>query len=240
MNLLQIVQAFCGRRALPIPTSVISNPDPGVLQYLGIMNELLEDLQIRNAWQRNTFETTFVSTASEDQGNINTLCPYGFEAILWETLFDRTQRLPLFGGVSPAEWQARKAFNITGPYYQFRLRQNKLLFTPALPVGHTIAFEYQSSWFVAAGEAVPASPYKAYWGNDLDTFTLGDSIPLAWMAWKWMEKKGFDYAEAFSFYERLLAVKAAKDARPQSVNISDQCRDLVPGIFVPYGNWMQP
>lgn len=237
MTLLQLIQEFCRRRALPVPSSAVSNPDTGVMQLLGIMNEFMEDLQVRKAWQRNTFEATFVTTGTEDQGNINTLCPNGFEEILWETFFDRTQRLPLFGGTSPAEWQARKAFNITGPWYQFRIRQNRLLFTPVVPVGHTIAFEYQSSSFVLAADGVT---YRQYWSQDTDTCTLGDSIPLGFLAWKWMEKKGFDYAEAFAHYERLIAAKLARDNRPTAVDISNTNADLRPGIYVPYGNWQVP
>jgi hypothetical protein len=242
MTLLQLVQEFCRRRALPIPTYVMSNPDPGVLQIFGILNEFLEDLQTRKAWQRNIFETTFTSVAAEDQGDITTLCPYGFEEILWESIFDRTQRLPLFGSVSPSEWQARKAFNITGPYYLFRLRQNRLLFTPALPVDHTIAFEYNGSYFVKDTTEVPpaATAFKQYWAADTDTCSLGDALPLTYLTWKWAYKKGFDYAEDFAVYERLMAVKGARDARPQAVNLGSVNRDMRPGIFVPEGNWLQP
>lgn len=238
-NLLQILQEFAKRRSLPIPTAAMSNPDAGVAQMVGIMNELLEDMQTRSFFQRNTFETTFISVAGEDQGDILTLCPYGFEQILWETLFDRTQRLPLIGSVSAAEWQARKAFNVTGPYYNFRLRQNRLLFSPDLPVGHTIAFEYQSSAFVKENNGGGVA-YKDEWTNDIDTFTLGDSLPLAWLNWRWNQKKGFDYAEEFRQYEALLAVKSARDDRPQAVDISCRTNDLRPGIYIPSGNWMRP
>jgi len=236
MTLIQIIQEFCKRRALPVPTYAISNPDSGVMQMVGLLNEFLEDLQTRKAWQRNTFETTFVSTAGEDQGDIRTLCPYGFEEILWETFFDRTQRLPIFGGVDPAEWQARKAYGITGPLYNFRLRQNRLLFTPALPVSHTIAFEYNGSYFVKNNTGTGAD-YRQYWSTDTDTCTLDDSLPLKYLSWAWSAKKGFDYAEDFAAYERLIAVKAARDARPKAVRLDGSVRDLRPGIFVPEGNW---
>lgn len=236
MDLLGLIQEFCKRRALPVPTSAISNQDQGVMQMVAILNEFLEDLQVRKAWQRNTFETVFTSTAAEDQGDIMTLCPYGFEEILWETFFDRTQRLPLFGGVNPAEWQARKAFNITGPLYNFRLRQNRLLFTPALPADHSIAFEYYGSFFVKNNTGSGAT-YRQYWAADTDTCTLGDTLPLQWLAWKWSAKKGFDYAEDFMTYEKSVAVKLARDNRPKAVNLSSSTRELRPGIFVPEGNW---
>lgn len=236
MNLLQLVQEFCGGRGLPVPSYVVGNPDPGVLQIKAILNEFLLDLQTRKAWQRNTFETVFTSVAGEDQGDILTLCPFGFEQILWETIFDRTERLPLRGGVSPAEWQARKAFQITGPWYQFRLRQNRLLFSPDLPVDHEIAFEYYGSNFVwTAGDVAITT-----WTTDTDTCTLGDGLPRLYLGWKWPMKKGFDYAEDFAAYERLLAVKAARDNRPPAVDLAGNTCDFRPGIFVPEGNWNLP
>lgn len=240
MTLLQIVQEFCRRRALPVPTSAISNQDTGVAQILGLLNEFLEDLQTRKAWQRNTFECTFTSSADEDQGDITTLCPYGFQEILWETFFNRTQRLPLYGGIDAAEWQARKAFGITGPFYSFRLRQNRMLFTPALPASQLIAFEYYGSNFVKDATAVPpsATAFKPYWTQDSDTCTLGDVLPLKYLTWAWAARKGFEYAEDFAAYERAVAVASARDARPQKVRLDGAVQDLRPGIIVPEGNWM--
>jgi hypothetical protein len=240
MNMLQLVQEFCGRRGLPVPTGVQSSTNAQVIQIKGMLNTFCEDLVTRKAWQENTIETTFVSTAAEDQGSILTICPYGFEGIVLETMFDRTQRVPLYGGLNASEWQVRKALQITGPQYQFRLRQNRLMFSPALPASHTIAFEYQSSYFVQANETSPPAPYKAYWTFDTDSCTLGDQLPLMFMAWKWPALKGFDYAEEFAAYERMLAAKLARNASPPVVDMSGTTQDLRPGIWVPSGNWMVP
>jgi hypothetical protein len=79
LSLLAIVQEFCRRTGMPVPTGVQSNGDKGVQQMLGLMNELCEDIETRKAYQQNTFETTFVSVAAEDQGAIDTICPYGYD-----------------------------------------------------------------------------------------------------------------------------------------------------------------
>lgn len=239
MNMLQLVQEFCARRSLPIPTGVQSSADAQIRQLQAMLNQLNEDLVTRRAFEQNTRECTFVSIAGEDQGNINTLCPYGYQGILLETVFDRTQRLPLFGGLGPSEWQARKAFNITGPQYQFRIRNNKMLFSPALPVTHTIAFEYLSGYFVADAVTV-GTPYKQYWTLDTDTCTLGDQLPLTWLGWKWPAAKGFDYAEEFNAYERMVSSQLSRDNAPTRVDMSGNCNDLRPGIWVPAGNWTVP
>lgn len=232
MTMLSIVQDFCGRSKLPVPASAQSSSDPQVIQIVGLLREHFDDLTTRKAWSMVTLETTFVSTATEDQGAIDTIAPYGFQEIILQSIFDRTQRLPLLGGLGSAEWQARKAFNFTGPLYDFRLRGGRLLFNPALPAGHTIAFEYFSSYFCTSG-GVPAE----YMTLDADIPLLGNRIATAYLRWAWKKDKGFDYAEEFAQYERLVTTKSARDARPQQVNIGDRDCDLQPGIFVPYGTW---
>lgn len=234
MNLLQIVQEFCGRRALPVPNSVVSNPDPQILQMKGMLNKFLEDLVTRKAWQVNTVQALHTTLAQEDQGSINTIAPYGFVQILPETFFDRTQRLPIYGGTSPQEWQARKAFNITGPYYQFRLRGDRLLFTPSSPAGHVVAFEYFSNFFVIDKDGVTR---KKFWLDDADTCALDDTLPIAYLEWAWPKAKGFEYAEDFAAYERLINTYASGDNTPPSVNLAGKTHELRPGIFVPAGSW---
>lgn len=236
LNLLAIVQEFCRGRALPVPNGVQGSADAQITQIQAMLNELCFDLITRRGFQQNTREATFTSIAAEDQGDINTLAPYGFEGIMLESLFDRTQRLPLYGGLGSSEWQARKAFQITGPEYQFRLRNDKFLFNPALPADHEIAFEYFSSYFIVNNSG-SGDPYKPYWTLDTDTFVWGDAIPLAWLKWKWPSAKGFDYAEEFNAYERLIAAKLSRTNAPPRIHMDDGQRDFTPGIWVPAGNW---
>lgn len=234
MNLLQIVQEFCGVRALPVPSVVIGSPDPQIIQIKGLLNNWLTDLVTRRMWSVNTIQAQLTTLAQEDQGSINTIAPFGFVNIVPETMFDRTQRLPVYGGTSPQEWQARKAFNITGPYYQFRLRQDRLLFTPSSPSGHEVYFEYFSNYFVRlAADGTP----KKFWTLDTDLPALDDTLALAWLQWAWPKAKGFEYAEDFAQYERLLAMYSAGDNAPPTLNLAGRTCDLRPGIFVPAGSW---
>lgn len=236
MTMLTIVQNHCIRSGLPVPASAQSSSDPQVAQMVGLLQEFCDDMVTRKAWQQNTIETTFVSVASEDQGLLVTIAPYGFQEIILESIFDRTQRLPLLGGIGSAEWQARKAFNFTGPLYDFRLRGGRLLFNPALPATHTIAFEYFSSYFAASSEGTP----RAYMVLDTDISILGDNLPTAYLRWAWKKEKGFDYAEDFAAYQRLVSTASSRTDRPQKVNMGAKDANMQPGIFVPYGTWPLP
>lgn len=239
MNLLAIVREVCKRTGIPQPATVQSNGDKGIQQMLGLMNELCEDIETRKAYQQNTREATFVSIAGEDQGYIDTLAPFGYDGIIIDTVFDRTTRLPLTGGLTPVEWQTDKSLQNLGPLYQFRIRNNKLLFAPALPVAHTIAFEYVSKWVVQENEE-PGNPTpKPYWTFDTDTFMLSDSVALSWLRWAWKKEKGLDYAEDFKKYELLVENLGNRDNAPQRVQLAGG-QEFRPGILVPQGNWMQP
>ena len=239
MNLLQLIQEFTGRTNIPVPTYVIGNPDPQILQAKGLLNEFCDDMTLRNVWEFNTQETLHVSLATEDQGAINTICPLGYQGMLLETVFDRTQRLWLFGGLSASEWQARKAFNFTGPYYQFRLRGGRLLFNPAPVAGHTIAWEYNSSFYVKNNAVTVPDPATArqYWEKDTDSCLLGDALPIAYLRWAWKKEKGLEYAEDFNKYERMVATYSARDKAAPILDMGDCQKPIVPGIFVPAGSW---
>ena len=138
----------------------------------------------------------------------------------------------MFGAVTPQDWQARKAFNVSGPIYSFRLRGGKLLVTPALPANHTISFEYNSGAFVRAADGTP----KPYWTVDTDTCVLDDSLPLSYLRWAWKKEKGLDYAEEFAKYERLVATKLSRDKSADAVNLSGCDNSPRPGIWVSAGN----
>lgn len=238
MTMLSIIKSHCQRTGLVVPGSAQSSTDPQVVQMVGLLQEFCDDMTTRKAWQSNVIEATFVSVAAEDQGGIYTIAP-GMQEIILESFFDRTQRLPLLGGLGSAEWQGRKAFNFTGPLYDFRIRGGRLLFNPPLPAGHTIAFEYYSGYFantIVGG----VSSTTLYMTLDNDTCTLGDRLPTAYLRWAWKKEKGLDYAEDFAAYERMVSTHSARDARPQKVSMSDCDNGLQPGIFVPYGSWNVP
>lgn len=232
-TLLELVQAFTAERGLPVPVYVVSNPDRQIMQILALLKAFNRDLLTRKAFQQNTVETTWQSLASEDQGDIDLIAPSGFEGILLDTFWDRTLRLPMAGGVTSSEWQARVALNFTGPLYQFRIWQNHLWSVPAPVADHTWAFEYLSSWFVRS----EANDLKKFWTADTDTSIMGDELPLAYLAWAWPQAKGFEYAEAFAQYERLISVKLGRSNAPQKADLAGSFQPLRPGIVVSPGSW---
>lgn len=233
MTLLQIVQHFAERQNVPSPSTVYGSSDPQITQIKALLEEIGIDMASRVAWQGITFEATHTTTATEDQGAMTTIAANGFKWIKNQTIWDRTDRLPVLGPMSPQEWQALKALVVNGPRYRFRIRGGKLLVNPTPEAGHTWAFEYVSQNWILNG-----STYKQFFTADDDTVLLPDVELLQGLRWKWRKEKGLDYAEDFRAYEMMLKDAAGRDGgRPQLRMDDSGWNGPKPGIWVPSGSW---
>ena len=235
-SILALIQDFCRRNALPVPSAIIGLPDDQAVQFIGIANKAIQDMVNRFAWQVLTAESVFVSVAGEDQGTMTTLAP-NWVRINNETIYDRTLRLPLFGPLSGKQWQALKALPNSGPYYKYRIRGDKLLFNPPGVAGHECAFEYQTNLAVLDADFGTTKPYYT---KDTDTVVLDETCFQAAFEWNWKAAKGLDYAEDFRRYEEFVTDSAASDGTKRRVSLDCYSDSIQPGIFVPAGNWMHP
>lgn len=234
MDVKAIVQGFCRAQGLPVPTGVASSPDPQVAQIGELLQEFLDDLLTRKFWQVATVEGHATATGAEELATID---PNQVLGIVPGTMFDRTTGTRILGSMEASDWQARKAVNATGPFYQFYLRGNKLLTSPAIPTGHEVYWEYQSPRFVVA---VDGTTFKQYWTLDTDSFRCNDSLPKLWLRWRWKSQKGLEYAEEFRQYENLVTTFTLKQDAPRIVDLTGCGKSMRPGIIVPEGNWPLP
>lgn len=238
MTLLEVVTAFCQRTGIGAPATVMGSTDDQVIQVRALLEEACDDLASRGAWDDLINEATWTTTATENQGNITTLASNGYKYLLPETLWDRTERLPLLGPLDSQDWQALKAIVITGPRYSFRLRQGTFLVTPAPPVGHTWAFEYVSENWVLQADA---TTYRSTFAADSDTIRLPRIVVLAALRWRWKKEKGMSYSEDFDSAERLIADALGRDGGKPVLYLDNTGNmGIGPGIFVPSGTWLQP
>lgn len=235
MTLLETVTAFCQRTALSVPSAVIGSVDEQVIQIRALLEEGCDALAGRGPWEGLTNEASWSTTATENQGAITTLASNGYKYLLPQTLWDRTEKLPLLGPLDSQDWQSLKAIVVTGPRYSFRLRQGSFLVTPAPPAGHTWVFEYVSeNWILQAN----GTTYLKAFAADTDTILLPRIIVNADLRWRWKKEKGLSYAEDFNAAERLIVDALGRDGGKPVLymdNVGD--RGILPGIFVPSGSW---
>lgn len=234
MSLLTLVQKACTRIGITKPTAIVSSSDEQVIQLLGLANEEGDELAARYRWQNLTKEATFTTVATESQGSITTIAGTDFRYILNDTIWDRTLRRPIFGPLIASQWQQLKAQNMQGPWYQFRIRGNLLLFIPVPTAGDSCNFEWISrNWCQDSG----ATTTYAAWNADTDTGLIDEDVMAMGLIWRWKAAKGLDYGEDFNKYERRVADLMAQDAGKQKLNLEGFSFDLYPGIVVPSGSW---
>jgi len=178
----------------------------------------------------------FAAVATESQGLLSTLCPFGFEGILPDTFYNLTNQLEVLGGLSPSEWTARKVAGFSGPISAFRLRGGELLMLPAPTAGHQYSFEYHSSFFIY-NAADPLPVFRKYWLKDVDVCTVDDALPIAYLKYAWKREKGLEYAEDFRKYESMLEAKSLRDVRAMTINMGDCGEGHGGGIIVQPGSW---
>ena len=236
MTLLTIVKEHCRRTGLSVPLIVAASQDEQLLQIMGLLNETLDDLVTRRQWTELQREKVFLSVAGENQGSLETLADGGFQWIINDTIFDRTRRLPVFGPRGAEYWQQVKAMPFTGPYYQYRLQGGELHILPEMPAGHTMAFEYVSTWSVIDAVNI-AQPYKLWFTKDTDTTVFPERLLLAGLRWAWKREKGLRYSEDFRTYEAQVANYAGHNATSAVLSMNGESAAIQPGIFVPSGNW---
>jgi hypothetical protein len=234
MTLLELVQHFCKRTALPTPASVLGSTDKQIIQILTLLEEEGNDLATRHQWQGLTKEAALTTIANEDQGSINTIAATGFRYIKNNTIWDRTDRLPVIGPMNGMEWQALKAVTTTGPRYQFRILGDHLLVNPAPVAGHNWRFEYVSrNWIMDTN----GTTTKEFFTADTDTVILSHSILLQGIRWRWLREKGLDYAELFNTYEMQVKDAMGRDGGAKTLYADGEGMQVRPGIWVPSGNW---
>lgn len=235
MALLTLVQRFCKRQGLSSPSTVYGSTDVRIQQILGILEEEGNELAGRGFWEGLTFEASHTTIAAEDQGAITSIATNGFRAIKPRTFWDRTNKLPVVGGLDSAEWQALKAVVSTSPRYRFRLRGGKLLVNPTPSAGYNWRFEYSSNNWITDSTGVT---YRQYFSADTDLMLLPEDVLLMGLRWRYKKEKGLEYAEDFRTYEKMVVDALGRDGAKVNLHMDEQGdRDLQPGIFVPEGSW---
>lgn len=229
MSLLTMIQSAAKRIGINSPNSVAGNTDAQIVQLLEIANEEGQELAERySGWQALQREATFTTVATASQGNINTIAS-GLRYILNDTIWNRTQRRPVLGPLAPRDWQLLQASPVTGPFDQYRIRNNLLLFDPVPTAGETCAFEYISeNWCEDSG-----GTGQSEWAADDDVGRLDEKLMAQGIIWRWKQIKGFDYAEDYSKYEIRVTDAMARDATKSTLRLDGGITDFTPGIFVP-------
>jgi hypothetical protein len=204
-TLLQSVQAVCRKLGLTVPASVVGSNDPNIVQMYEVCNEAGQEYADAYEWQILTAEVSFLATAVESQGSINTIVGGDLGWIVNDTIWNRTTDRPMFGPLSAQQWQQIKANAAAGPFSEYRIRGNELLFYPAANLNDACYFEWVSKDFC---QNTGGSTSYCRWNADTDVFVLDSRIFELSVLWKWKQLKGLDFQADYAKY--LVAIEQAK------------------------------
>lgn len=233
MSLLQIIQDASGEIGLPSPGSVIGNTDTGVVQLLALCHREGKKMAHDYGFEVMNKEATFTATGAEDEGNIKTLTSISFSWIKNDTMWNRTLNRPIFGPLSSKNWQLLKSAAVTGPYPEYRLRGNKLIFIPTAASGDEIFFEWQSKNWIE-NEAGTATASR--WADDTDVSLINEDLITMGVVWRYKKTKGFDYSEEFADYVRFRADVIGRDGSKVKMKLDSEFARR-PGIYIPDGSF---
>lgn len=237
MSLLTVVQRFCRRTNITVPSTVYGSSDPQIRQIMSLLEEEGNDLSGRGDWNELTFQAIHVTTAAEDQGDIDTIATNGYRYIKNNTFWNRALRLPVYGPLNGQDWQAIKAVTVVGPRYHWRMRSGRLLINPVPAEGQTFAFEYVSWNWITDSTGVT---YKQYFSSDSDLPLLPEEILTLGLRWRWKKEKGFSYEEEFRTYENHVKDALSRDGGKRLLDMGDHDYDKKPRVFIPAGSFVSP
>jgi len=233
MTCLSIIQDVCQRINLPSPTTAAQSADPAIQQVVALSLKEAEWQLVQYDPQACLLEGNFTTVATETQvANITTTYP-GMKSILNDTLWNRDLRRPVFGPMTAQRWEQLKAMVMQGPWNQYQIRGNAILFIPVPTAGQSIFFQYKSiNWCQSSG-GTPQSRFMA----DTDIGLLDENVFKLGIEWRWKKAKNLEYAQDFADYEDALAIVKARDGTKDVINMGDVRYDIYPGILVPSGSW---
>ncbi len=227
MSLLTIIQDAAEDLGINSPTSVIGNTNEQIKQLLAIANREGRDLASRYLWSKLKKNTTWTTTAAEDQGLLNSaiVTDGDFDAIIPETMFNRTQTQPIIELMDETEWESRQAYGIQGVWTRYKIQGGKLYFYPAANGTDTGAFAYKSThWCESSG-----GTGQTKWAADTDVGRLDENIMSLGIVWRWLKRYGLDYAEDFNTYEKRVLDKMARDGQNPRLALDRTNNTVIPG-----------
>lgn len=163
--------------------------------------------------------------------------PSGFDRMISNTQWDRTDHWMNLGPKSSQEWQYLNGGVIaTGPRFRYRTYGNKLRIWPAPTTVYNIAYEYVSNFWVTASGGT--APTKAKGTADSDTAVFPDDVMVLGIKWQWYKTNNLDYATPLAEYMRALSYAKAQDQDSPTLSLAPvRTPWLINTNSIPDGNW---
>lgn len=235
-TVLALAQKYARRKGIEVPSALFGSTDAALMQLLEIIEMTGFDLWRRMTWQATKRRKTFAAVAAEDQGLISSIIGSDCAHIIPDTLWDDTQRIPIFGPRSDPDWQAMKALVPQGPLYQSKVYEGHLYISGPPIAGHTFSCFYKSRHWLSTAEGL--TPTLTNVAADTNVPMWEDDVFLLGVDAFWRREKSLPYTQQMADYEAKIADISGNDSIRPVISMHNSGRPgIKPGIVVPAGNW---
>jgi hypothetical protein len=207
INTLSTANNILNRVAAEVGVAPVVDPfassDPTFVKLRYLLNIAGEELVEAHPWEQLLKEHQIL-TQSGDTGTYP--LPSDFAYMINQTGWERSQRVPLGGPLSPQDWAYLKGRNLASNtlYASFRLIDGQFKIYPEPPpTGLDINFEYMSTQWVRSA----TMPFTF-----TDEVTAGDQTPIIhrtllsrYLKLKFLEATGFDTTKAQDDFNQMFS-----------------------------------
>jgi hypothetical protein len=163
--------------------------------------------------------------------------PGGFDRMISDTNWDRTNHWRNLGTKTSQEWQWLQGGIISvGPRERYRIYNDKLRIFQALTSVYNLAFEYVGSYWVVAAGGTEGT--KSAYTADSDTCVFTDDLMLAGLKYYFLKAKKLDYAIELGEFMRTLSYTKAQDVPVAAQSLAPAGMNALVGPWsIQDGNW---
>lgn len=221
-TLLEIVQGACDEIGVTSPTIVVGSTDQTIRTLLSMSNREGREIARAAAW--TVLQRTYTFTTVNGQAEYD--LPSDYSRLIYDTEWDRSQRRPLIGPVSPQRWQELKSgllgSGLAGKRYRIERASSgtgRKIYVDPTPgtSGETLAFEYISDqWCVnAAGNTLANA-----WAADTDIALVNQDLMTLGLIVRFKRSKGFAFGSEADEYAQMFATLVGQDRPAPSLNLA--------------------
>ena len=163
--------------------------------------------------------------------------PAGYDRMISDTNWDRTDHWRNLGAKSSQDWQFLQGGIISiGPRERYRIYNGKFRIFQALTTVYNFSFEYVSNYWVCATGSSEGT--KKEYTADTDTCVFPDDLMMAGLKFYFLKAKKLDYGIELGEFTRALSYNKAQDVPVPSMSLAPVGMNQLVGPWsVQDGNW---
>lgn len=189
--------------------------DIAVVQLQQFLTATGQDLLRDYQWSHLAVPYTFPTA----DGTASYALPADFQRFVDQTAWNRTQQRPLFGPLNAQQWEQVLASTVSGVLNQsFRVYGNKIYLSPTPSAVETVAYEYQSAYWVSDSGGTAPTTDTPDDGPELLYFDR--RLLVCGVKLRWLREKGFDSMAAQDDFDRALARALGADGAAPVLSVT--------------------